>query len=157
MAERIEAQDVLVQSKAGEYYVFPDTLEPITRDTPRSVEAKFDGVKFHFPKVRISGKDCRFVYSVWTEQERAEYRKYKASLGGGTARAPKVDVEKLDQLQSIIEANLSGPDKDKALSLVQALRPVEPEKKDRKFEALKAKVSALSQEQLEELRQVLSA
>lgn len=155
MAEKIiKKPEVQVQSKSGEYRLFPGTLEPITAKTPRSVNASFTDGKFVYPKVRIDGKDCRFVYSVWTEEERKAYRDYKASIGGG---AKSVDTAKLDQLQKIIEKTLKGEAKDKALALIAELRPPVKEQKDRKFENMKAKLKDLTPEQIAEMKELLSA
>lgn len=154
MAEKmVKKPEVQVQSKSGEYYVFPGTLEPITAKTPRSVNASFADGKFVYPKVKIDGKDCRFVYSVWTEEERKAYRDYKASLGTGTKG---VDAAKLDELQSIVEKSVKGESLKQALELIAALRPPVKEQKDRKFENMKAKIKDLTPEQVAEMKAMLA-
>lgn len=154
MSVSVKKPEVQVQSKSGEYYVIPETMEPITAKTPRSVAASFKDGKFTYPKVKVSGKDVRFVYSVWTEEERKLYREYKASLGGG---AKSVDVSKLDELQALVEKSLKGDAKQQAVDLISALRPPVKEQKDRKFENMKAKLKDLTPEQQEEMKKLLSA
>ena len=81
-------------TKGGAYFKDPGTLQLLTGNEPREVECHLTGDgKFVWPQIKLSnGTVGKLVYSLWTAEEKATYKQYRAK--GPSAKKEKSAVRK---------------------------------------------------------------
>lgn len=96
-------------TKSGAYFKDPGTLQLLTGNEPREVECRLtDEGKFVWPQIKLSdGTLGKIVSSLWTAEEKAIYKQYRAK--GPSVKKERKPVEhKESEVAPVKEPNYEG-------------------------------------------------